>query len=148
MKKVRYITLRNVREKMNNEKGFTLIEMLIVVAIIAILVAVSIPMISSSLEKAKHSTDAANERAAKSEILIGYMSEAAAGGIDIEKNVVYYYDAKNGTVSDGSPTVEYGKHKEHQYIAIELTDDETVSMNWVGGTVGLCSDNPDNPSSH
>ena len=39
-------------EKLRSRRGFTLIEMLIVVAIIAILVAISIPLVSSSLEKA------------------------------------------------------------------------------------------------
>ena len=44
--------------------------MLIVVAIIAILVAVSIPIVGNSLERAREATDAANERAAKAEVLI------------------------------------------------------------------------------
>ena len=46
-----------------NEKGFTLMEMLIVVAIIAVLVAIAIPTFTSSLNKAKTATDAANIRA-------------------------------------------------------------------------------------
>lgn len=50
--------------KKMNKKGFTLAELLIVVAIIAVLVAIAIPVFSGQLEKAKESTDAANLRAA------------------------------------------------------------------------------------
>lgn len=46
--------MNGLREKFRNKKGFTLIEMLIVVAIIAILVAVSIPLVSNALDKARH----------------------------------------------------------------------------------------------
>ena len=62
--------MKNLRAKLKKEGGFTLIEMLIVVAIIAILVAISIPLVNSALDRAKHATDAANERAAKAEVLI------------------------------------------------------------------------------
>jgi type IV pilus assembly protein PilA len=48
----------------NNRKGFTLAELLIVVAIIAVLVAVAIPVFTSQLEKSREATDAANIRSA------------------------------------------------------------------------------------
>ena len=51
-----------------NEKGFTLAELLIVVAIIGVLVAISIPIFTSQLEKAREATDAANLRSAYAEI--------------------------------------------------------------------------------
>ena len=53
--------------KKMNKKGFTLAELLIVVAIIAVLVAVSIPIFTSQLEKAREATDEANLRAAYAE---------------------------------------------------------------------------------
>ena len=48
----------------NNKKGFTLAELLIVVAIIAVLVAISIPIFTAQLRKARLATNQANARAA------------------------------------------------------------------------------------
>lgn len=45
-----------------NRKGFTLIEMLVVIAIIAILVAIVIPVVSGTTQQARAATDAANLR--------------------------------------------------------------------------------------
>ncbi len=47
-----------------NNKGFTLAELLIVVAIIAVLVAIAIPVFTTQLEKSKEGTDIANLRSA------------------------------------------------------------------------------------
>lgn len=47
---------------MKNNKGFTLIEMLVVIAIIAILVAVVVPTVTASTSKAKAAADGANLR--------------------------------------------------------------------------------------
>lgn len=55
-------------KKTNNKKGFTLAELLVVVAIIAVLVAIAIPIFTSQLEKAREATDAANLRAAYAEV--------------------------------------------------------------------------------
>ena len=54
--------MKQAKQKLGKSGGFTLVEMLIVVAIIAILIAVSIPLISSALEKARHAVDDANRR--------------------------------------------------------------------------------------
>ncbi len=56
--------------KRSNKKGFTLAELLIVVAIIAVLVAIAIPVFTSQLDKAKQATDAANLRAAYAEAVV------------------------------------------------------------------------------
>jgi prepilin-type N-terminal cleavage/methylation domain-containing protein len=54
---------------MKNRKGFTLAELLIVVAIIAVLVAISIPIFSRQLEKARDAASVANLRSAYSEAM-------------------------------------------------------------------------------
>lgn len=61
-----------------NDKGFTLMELLIVIAIISVLVAIAIPMFSSQLEKGREVTDLANVRAAYAQV----STEAMLGDTD------------------------------------------------------------------
>ncbi len=51
--------------KRNNRKGFTLAELLIVVAIIAVLVAIAVPLFVSALTRAQKATEDANIRAVR-----------------------------------------------------------------------------------
>ena len=51
-----------------NKNGFTLMEILIVIAIIAVLIAVAIPVFASQLEKAREATDLANVRSAYAQV--------------------------------------------------------------------------------
>ena len=48
----------------HGSKGFTIAELLIVVAIIAVLSAIAIPVFGSQLEKSREATDPANVRSA------------------------------------------------------------------------------------
>ena len=57
-----------------NKKGFTLAELLIVVAVIAVLVAISIPIFTAQLHKARVATDWANLRSFYAEIQADYNS--------------------------------------------------------------------------
>lgn len=57
-----------------NTKGFTLAELLIVVAVIAVLVAISIPIFTTQLHKSRVAADWANVRAYFGEIQADYMT--------------------------------------------------------------------------
>lgn len=65
---MKIVDLIKYREKLEaarkDEKGFTLAELLIVVAIIAVLIAIAIPVFTSQLEASREATDAANIRSA------------------------------------------------------------------------------------
>ncbi len=63
-----------------NNKGFTLMEMLIVVAIIAILVAIMIPTFNSQLEKAREAADIANIRSAYAEAMVNALDSSDGKG--------------------------------------------------------------------
>lgn len=66
-------------QKMKKSKGFTLIEMLVVIAIIAILVAIIVPVVGNSTTKARAAADAANLRSMATTIAVDYLDN---GDID------------------------------------------------------------------
>ena len=67
-----------------NKKGFTLAELLIVVAIIGVLVAISIPIFTAQLEKAREATDLSNTRAAYAEVMADALLDETKDSISRE----------------------------------------------------------------
>ena len=84
-------------KKFTNKKGFTIMEMLIVVAIIAVLVAIAIPTFSSSLTKAKEAADVANIRAAYAEVQVNVLEGESVGTVE-----ELFYDALTNTTYDSN----------------------------------------------
>lgn len=128
------LEMRNVLNTKLNKKGFTLAELLVVVAIIAILVAVSIPIFTGKLNEAKKNTDLANERAAKAAAVTAYLSDELMTG------KTYYYDAKDGTIEEKTDDIEgYGKVSGHKdkIVTVVINDSgnaddkkPTVTIDW------------------
>ena len=96
-------------KKFTNKKGFTLMEMLIVVAIIAVLVAVAIPTFTSSLNKAKAGVDLANIRSGYANAQIIAMTEGSEAKSTYSLN-------KDGTVTEGD-TGTYKTQSDSKYVA-------------------------------
>lgn len=72
--------MEQLKAKLKKQGGFTMVELLIVVAIIGILAAVSIPLFNNALERARHGVDAANARSA-----ISMANATAVASLDPEK---------------------------------------------------------------
>ena len=81
-----------------NKKGFTLAELLIVVAIIAVLVAIAIPVFTTQLEKSRDSVSISNIRAAYAEASSSFLT---ANG----KAVAKVNNVTVNAVADGKQTV-------------------------------------------
>lgn len=107
-----------------SKKGFTLPELLIVVAIIAVLVAISIPIFSTQLEKSREATDLANVRNAYSNVMMAVMSKDTASHNGVTYIHDRWYQAVDlkqkvaGWQTDGTLTIG----------GVSSTD----SFNWVG----------------
>lgn len=79
--------LQKNHNKIKDKKGFTLAELLIVVAIIAVLAAIAIPIFTSQLEKSREAVDLANLRAAYAECSAALLSRGDPGnGVDFNNN--------------------------------------------------------------
>ena len=117
-----------------NKKGFTLAELLIVVAIIGVLVAISIPIFTSQLEKSRDAVTLSNIRAAYAQAQSSYLTEDSTST-----------DAKYEKKNDGTATVTVtGVEAKGQsgaidnFVQLPFADKATAlnAENSMGGTAG------------
>lgn len=94
---------------MKRNKGFTLAELLIIVAIIAVLVGISIPIFTSQLEKSRRAVDKANAR--NIEAVLGVA--ANSNEIEFTSNKVDV----SGTTYDTCVAVIVGKDKVKYFVS-------------------------------
>ena len=112
----------------NNRKGFTLAELLIVVAIIAVLVAIAIPVFTTQLEKSREATDVANVRSAYATLVAGYLEDNKANSITIEAQ-----QKVTGWATKPDPTLQVMVDGESYSIDIPAsTSSYTVSISEAG----------------
>lgn len=86
-----------------NKKGFTLAELLIVIAIIGILVAISIPIFTSQLKKARLAVNKANARTALSSAMAEFIDapekDKTATIQNTSLHMYFRYDTATGQCS-------------------------------------------------
>ena len=93
-----------------NKKGFTLAELLVVVAIIGVLVAISIPIFTSQLEKSRDAVTASNVRAAYAEAQTAWLTGSNATNVTVNTNthtVVVADVAVKGEIDGGVTKAEF-----------------------------------------
>lgn len=131
---------------MRDKKGFTLAELMVVVAIIGVLVAVSIPIFNSQLEKSREATDLANVRSAYAQVMTEAMSK------DIPEPVAVFLKQTQdgwqtklpitigGVTFDGNFSDNWkGTPKVKGMCRVSYEKDRGVIFNWEGGYAGDAS---------
>lgn len=106
------ILARKAELEKRGVKGFTLMEMLIVVAIIAVLVAIAIPVFTTQLNGAKQSADEANARSIYAVATATYMTDSTAAmptSLSSAKSATLTYQGTDYKFSDVCESVTVGK---------------------------------------
>ena len=140
--------------KLHSKKGFTLAELLIVVAIIAVLVAIAIPVFTSQLEKSREATDISNIRSAYAEVVAEYLASGADdpyysevslkqqqdGWQNKENNTLY--TRVNGTETAVTIADDIVGKSKTVYVNVAADGTVTVSDTSAGTKVGASTGSP------
>ncbi|MPN50915.1 hypothetical protein SDC9_198555 [bioreactor metagenome] len=124
--------------RISNKKGFTLIELVVVLAILAVLAAIIVPTTFSSIEKARQTADVANLDALNAAVRMEKI-------IDQTTNPVTYVTAKaafHNAGIDALPTIQSNQYKGFgwdatNHVVILVTDAaNSVAYADFTGTIG------------
>ncbi len=128
--------IKRVRE---DRGGFTLAELLVVVAIVAILVAIAVPVFSGSMNEASTAVENANQRSVKSEASTMYLTAKT----DTEYGALpkTFYVTQSGDVYTAVGDVPKGEYTSYAvtYPASKVTDatnSENLDIKVGEGTAG------------
>lgn len=101
------------------EKGFTLMELLIVLAIVSVLVAIAIPVFAKQIEKSREAADLANVRSAYAELMVKVLAEEDPAPVTV-----------------GLKQKEAGWQTKLPITVGGVTFNGTVTANWIGTPIG------------
>ena len=113
--------------KKMNKKGFTLAELLIIVAIIAVLVAIAIPVFTSQLKKAENATDLANVRAEYADVVATALADGQMTASGKMAVTIHNSTATHGTVTQASGKVIV-THSKDSTIKGSFKMDDDISL--------------------
>ena len=119
--------IMNLRKKIKNQKGFTLVELMVVIAIIGVLAAIAVPKLSNSTDSAKKAKILADLRTIDSANAVNYADHGsyAATVADLKTN---------GYLANAPTPQNYGSNTVSGYSVMMTATDENYGRTYV--TIG------------
>lgn len=129
----------------NRNRGFTLAELLIVVAIVGVLVAISVPIFNRHLESSREAVDLSNVRSAYSEVMAAVISEDDEHAVKVVplKQKIEKWQSKDPVTiagithsnNEGDTANWIGYPVAGGKCEVSYQADVGVILNWKGSTV-------------
>lgn len=129
----------------NRNRGFTLAELLIVVAIVGVLVAISVPIFNRHLESSREAVDLSNVRSAYSEVMAAVISEDDEHAVKVVplKQKIEKWQSKDPVTiagithsnNEGDTANWIGYPVAGGKCEVSYQTDVGVILNWKGSTV-------------
>ena len=131
-----------MKKVLKNKKGFTLVELMVVVAIMGILVAVAVPVYNNVTEKAAIQTDESNARTLQSAVmqmrtmndgkLETAVGTAVTGTIDLDATTALVDGSGAAVTIAPNYVAEFPVIKSKKYTGFQMTADGIVTCKEAG----------------
>lgn len=143
--------MKNLLNKIwKKEEGFTLIELIIVIAILAIIAAIAIPNVISAVDSSRQTTDISNAKMiadaaatvrAQNESLSGFAETMNVADTTGASNAGQFADAIRAQLNGVAPTPKYkgGAASAVTNFVIDVAGDGTIEVYSVAGSATTTS---------
>lgn len=126
---------KKLQAKLRNKKGFTLVELLIVIAVLGIIAAIAVPRFTGVLSGVKDKADVRAAELFAKEVEAEFMVEKWFGATDTEKTITKLAD---GTDSSTGFNGEIPKDKNGTDMTVKISKSgSTYTLTVMSGTTHL-----------